>query len=145
MEVRIAALAATLALADDAVLSFVELEFELHLHFGGAGVDQLVDGARSGAAPQRPGDGVQQRGFAVAVVAAEHGDVDALEAEGLVDLRIRHEVSDVQRQRDHAGSGIWDLGSGVVSDAASCQDTETGPSPNPRSPIPDPSSINPRA
>ena len=79
----------------------VELELELDLHLGGTRVDQLVYRARPRAAPQSPGDRVQQSGFTVAIVAGQDGDVNAVEAERLMDVRIAHEVSDVERQRNH--------------------------------------------
>ena len=60
-------------------------------------MDQLVDRACPRPTPQCPGDRVQQRRFPVAVVAGQHGDVDAIEPERLVDVRVRHEVSDVER------------------------------------------------
>ena len=37
------------------------------------------------------------------IVAAQDSHVDALEPQRLVDIRIGHEVSDVERQRDHGG------------------------------------------
>ena len=64
-------------------------------------MDQLVHGSRAGATPERPGDCIQQSGFTVAIVSAQHRDVDTLEPQGFVDFGVRHEVSDVERQGNH--------------------------------------------
>ncbi len=82
----------------------IEQKFELDLHLGSAGVDQLIVGARPRLAPQRPGDRVQQRGLAVAVIAGQAGHMDAGKVQRLVDIRVAHEVAHREAQRDHGSS-----------------------------------------
>ena len=54
----------------------------------------------AGDAPERPGDGVEERGLAVAVVPAEAGNVDALEVQGRHVVAVAHEVVDAESEGD---------------------------------------------
>ena len=96
------------ALPPHAIALRAEAELELDPHFGLAQGDQLIVAARAGPAPQRPGDGIQQRRLAVTVVARQASQVDATEIERLL-VAVAHEVGETEFEWDHgkSGTGIW--------------------------------------
>ena len=71
---------------------------------GGAATGAAEDAA-AGAAPEGPGHGVEEGGLAVAVVAGEACDLDALQVE-LDGVAVAEEVLDAESQRDH-GTPPW--------------------------------------
>jgi len=116
--------------ADDAVAALAGEELQGDLHVGLAGVDELLgaeaagaDGHAADAAPEGPGDGVQEGGLAVAVVAAEADDVEALQVQGLAWVAVAHEVVEGQAEGDHGGqrppmSDGWGVPSSIAAGAA---------------------------
>ena len=101
--------AAARALADDAVGIAVDLEVELDSHVAGAVADAVVLDAATGFAPEGPGDGVEEGGLAVAVLAGEGGEVEGGEVE--LAVAVGEEVAEAEAARDHgevsAGSRRW--------------------------------------
>ena len=76
-----------------AVQAVAGQKFELDLHLAFALVDEVLLHAGAGLAPKRPRDGIQKRGLAVAVVAAQAGHVDALKVQRGGVVTIRKKVS----------------------------------------------------
>ena len=93
------------AQAGDAVALVAGGEFQLDATFVGAGGDYVVLQAAPGLAPERPGDAVQQRRFAVAVGAAEAGDVQAGEVQRRR-LAVRQEIVEGEFEGYHSGGWI---------------------------------------
>ena len=101
-EGREAAAGAQAALAQHAVAVALEVEDELDLAFLLAQAHDVVEAFGARLAPQRPGDGVQQGRFAVAVVARQAGGGDGGEVERRNLLAVAHEIPQSQAQRNHA-------------------------------------------
>ena len=101
--------AAARAFADDAVRVAIDLEVELDAHVVGAVTDAVVLDAASGFAPEGPGNGVEKRGLAVAILAGEGGEVEGGEIE--LAVAVGEEVAEAQAAGDHgelsAGSRLW--------------------------------------
>ena len=91
--------AAARALADDAVGIAVDVEVELDAHVVGAVADAVVLDAAPRFAPQGPGDGVEEGGLAVAVLAGERGEVERGEVE--LAVAVREEVAEAEAAGDH--------------------------------------------
>ena len=101
--------------ADDSVELVACREVQLHAHVGLPHVHEVGHtkriyraGARwSGArdAPERPCDRIEQSGLAVPVVAAEAGDVNALEVQRRHIVAVAHEVFDAEPDGDQ-GVGL---------------------------------------
>ena len=82
-------------------------ELELDLHLALPDVDQLVvaAGAQPRVPPQRPGQRVEDRRLAVAIVAGQAGQVDARESELL--LAVAHKVAHIELVWDHCGKSAF--------------------------------------
>ena len=93
------------------------LEIELDAHLLAAFAHEFLSAAAPRPAPQRPADGVQQGGLAGAVGAAQTGEVDALEAQG-IELAPGHEVAQFQAQRQHQSGPLVTASSRRRSEAA---------------------------
>src|SRR5262249_19718152 len=66
--------------------------------------DHIVHALSAGLAPQGPGNGIEQGGFAMPVVTRQTGRVKAGKVERRDVLTITHEVAQSQAQRNHADS-----------------------------------------
>ena len=87
-------------LPPDAIPLRTQAELKLDPRLGLTQGDQLIVAARPRPSPQRPGDGVKQRRFAVAVVPRQAREVDAAEVEHLL-LAVAHEVREAEFVWDH--------------------------------------------
>ena len=71
-------------------------EFEVDGHVRESLVNELVVGARPGLAPEGPGNAIEEGRLAMAVVAAEAGDVDGLQVQLRDVVPVAHEVLDAE-------------------------------------------------
>ena len=67
-------------------------ELQVDGHVSLALVDELLLRPRPGVTPQRPGDGVEEGGLTVSVLAAETCDVERFEVEHRGVVPVAHEV-----------------------------------------------------
>ena len=99
-------------LPPDAIALRAQAELELDPHLDFTQGDQLIVAPRARPSPQRPGDRVEQRRFAVTVVARQACEVDAAEVERLL-VAVAHEVGEAEFVWDHGKLGVRDQESGV--------------------------------
>ena len=87
-----------------AVALAAHVEDELDAHLGLAVVQQLFLPLAARFAPERPRNRVEQRGFAVAVGAADAGDVDVVQHERGRGVAIGEEIGKGEADRQHVDS-----------------------------------------
>jgi hypothetical protein len=80
-------------LADNAIDLLPDSEVKLNLRLSLTGVDEVVIAFGPGATPQCPGHGVNEGGFATAVVAADAGGMDTGEIERWHIVPVGHEIA----------------------------------------------------
>ena len=85
--------------AGDAIALAADVEHQLDLHLGLAVVKELLVALAARLPPERPRDGVQQRGLAIAVRAAEARDADALQVERGGGVTVGEEVGEREAYR----------------------------------------------
>ncbi len=90
--------------AQDAVAFVLQVKDKFHLGFVLPKADHVVQAFGACLSPQRPGNGIEQRRFAVAIVAREAGSREAGKIQRWGVLAITHEVVESQTERDHARS-----------------------------------------
>jgi hypothetical protein len=81
------------AFSDDAVPLLTDGELELNLHLSLASVNQVIIALGSGFSPECPGHGVNQGGFAIAVIAREASNMDAFKIEYGHIFPVAHEIA----------------------------------------------------
>ncbi|MBT9149826.1 MAG: hypothetical protein DDT28_01263 [Dehalococcoidia bacterium] len=80
-------------LTDNAVSDLPGKEFELNPHLALSLVDEVIVAPGPALSPEGPGHGIEQSGFAVAVIAAEASDVDAGKIQRRGVVAVAHEVA----------------------------------------------------
>jgi len=89
--------------ADNAVVLFPNGKLEFDFHFVGVLVNQVVVPFGAGFSPQCPGHGIDNRGFAVAVVAANRHQMDAGKIESGDVFPVGHKIHHRKSDRNHMG------------------------------------------
>ena len=90
------------SLANDAIDGVIRGKLEFYLHLGRAMAQQVVLARGAAAPPERPGHGVDQRRFAVAVAARQAGKVNSSKVQVASLHAVAEEVAQVQAKRYHA-------------------------------------------
>ena len=89
------------ALTAHAVALVLQRELHVHQHLSAAVADEVIVRAGACTAPQGPGDGVEQRAFAVAVGPGKAHHVHAVKAQRRQALSVGEEVAQLQLYRPH--------------------------------------------
>ncbi len=79
--------------ADNPVALPPDGKFKFHFNLGLPGMDQFIIAGSPGLSPERPGDGIDQGGLAVAVIAADTGGMNALKVNRGYIVPVTHKIA----------------------------------------------------